>query len=324
MQNATLISTDRVTPNNTTSAINGRIELVLSKTLWIISMTIAGLIGIFFHASWSAFAVFLTLTAITLCAGHSVGMHRLLIHRSFKTPRWVEYILVYLGTLVGMAGPFGMIRAHDMRDWHQRQTICPPHPGHGAGFYKDAYWQLCCQYKLKNPPAFNMEPHINNDRFYRFLEASWMAQQIPLALLLFYFGGWAWLLWGTCLRIAVSLTGHWVIGHYAHKSGHQGWAINGLPVQGYNLPYFGFITFGESWHGNHHAFPHSAKLGIESGQSDLGYWFIKILEKLGLASEIKGPVSEPAREGLVRVNPVRSASYNLKTQEVTHEVTEEV
>ena len=32
----------------------------------------------------------------------------------------------------GMAGPFGMIRAHDMRDWHQRQTVCPPHPSHGA------------------------------------------------------------------------------------------------------------------------------------------------------------------------------------------------
>ncbi len=52
-------------------------------------------------------------------------MHRLLIHRSFTTPRWLEYLLVYLGVLVGMAGPFGMIRAHDMRDWHQRQVLCP-------------------------------------------------------------------------------------------------------------------------------------------------------------------------------------------------------
>ena len=152
--------------------------------------------AIFVFPSWSGLLVFLGLSAVTLCAGHSVGMHRLLIHKSFKAPRLVEYTLVYLGTLVGMAGPFGMIYAHDMRDWHQRQTICPPHPSHGAGFWRDAYWQLCCTFELTHPPRFQMEPEIANSPFYKFIEKTWMAQQAPLALFLFWIGGWSWVLWG--------------------------------------------------------------------------------------------------------------------------------
>ncbi len=308
MSRTHLIPTDRVIPDSDTSATIGRIVVEPHNMIWIASMSLGGLIGLAFFASWSALAVFLVLSAVTLCAGHSVGMHRLLIHRSFEAPLWVEHTLVYLGTLVGMAGPFGMIRAQDMRDWHQRQALCPPHPSHGAGFIRDAFWQLCCRFRLESPPEFRLEPSIRNDRFYRFLEATWMAQQVPLAIVLFAIGGWGWLLWGIALRVQVSLIGHWAVGHVAHKCGHQGWAVNGLPVQGYNLPRLGLITFGESWHGNHHAFPHSARLGVEAGQSDIGFFFISALEKLGLATNIKGPTSEPKRQGLVRVDPFENSA----------------
>ena len=295
------VATERVFPTANTQTTQGNILLEPAKSIWLLSMIAGGITGLVLYFSWSALVVFITLSAITLCAGHSVGMHRLLIHRSFTAPLWVERSLVYLGTLVGMAGPFGMIRAHDMRDWHQRQTHCPPHPSHDAGFFRDAVWQLCCRYQLTNPPDFEIEEATKNDKFYRFLEATWMAQQLPLAIVLFYFGGVAWVLWGICLRIAVSLIGHWAVGHVAHKRGDQTWIVEGLPVQGYNLPRLGFITFGESWHGNHHAFPHSAKLGIGNNQSDIGFVLIKLLEHVGLASNIKGPDSELPREGLVKV-----------------------
>jgi stearoyl-CoA desaturase (delta-9 desaturase) len=248
-------------------------------------------------------AVFLVLTVVTICAGHSTGMHRLLIHQSFRTPRWLEYLLVYLGVLVGMAGPFGMIRAHDMRDWHQRQALCPPHPSHGAGFWRDGWWQLNCVFRLEHPPEFVFEPEVAGSRFYRFVEATWMAQQLPLAVILWLVGGMEWVLWGISVRIFASLTGHWAVGHFAHRGGHQGWRVEGLPVQGYNIRGIGLITFGENWHGNHHAFPHSARLGVEPGQVDPGFWFIRALEWLGLASAIRLPESEPPREGLVRAEP---------------------
>ena len=197
-----------------------------------------------------------------------------------------------------MAGPLGMIRAHDMRDWHQRQTSCPDHPSHNATFLKDGFWQLCCRFDLAFPPKFEIEPHVKQDRFYRFLEATWMAQQIPLALILFGLGGWGFVLWGVCLRVAVSLIGHWAVGHFAHHHGQQDWLIDNLPVQGYNLPSLSLITFGESLHGNHHAFAHSARLGLKKGQVDLGFGLVKFCESLGLAWDIKEPTSAPPREGL--------------------------
>ncbi|MCB1489221.1 MAG: acyl-CoA desaturase [Bauldia sp.] len=303
MPSRNLVATERVKPLPETSATDGRIVWAPVKSLWISTMAVAGVVGGAFCFSWSAVAVFVVLTAVTICAGHSVGMHRLLIHRSFKTHLWLERLLVYLGTLVGMAGPFGMIRAHDMRDWHQRQTECPPHPSHGAGFWMDAYWQLHCVFRLDSPPAFRIEGEAHKDRFYRAIEATWMAQQLPPAVVLLAIGGWGWVFWGICLRVAVSLTGHWMVGHFAHRTGHQGWRVEGIPVQGYNLPGLGLITFGENWHGNHHAFPHSARLGVEPGQFDPGYILVRSLARLGLAWDIQLPQSRTQRDGLVRVYP---------------------
>ncbi len=297
-----LIATDRVIPTAQTSANKGRIVWDATKSLWWFGHFLGATAAIIWFWQWDAILAAAILTGVTICAGHSVGMHRLLIHRAFQAPLWLERLLVWLGTLVGMAGPFGMIRAHDMRDWHQRQTICPPHPSHGAGFWRDAWWQMHCRFDLRHPPQFVIEPLIANDWFFRAVERTWMLQQLPVALVLYAAGGWAWVLWGICVRIILSLTGHWAVGHFAHRTGHQGWRIDGLPVQGYNLPGLGLITFGENWHGNHHAFPHSARLGVEPGQLDPGFWLIRALERLGLAHAINTPESAPAREGLRRVD----------------------
>lgn len=291
-ETSVLQATARVMPHPRTCAVEGRVRLVPQKAAWLAIHSVAGLYGLIAFADVAAVAVFIGLTAITICAGHSVGMHRLLIHRSFQTYRWLEYVLVWLGTLVGMAGPYGMIRAHDMRDWHQRQVVCPPHPSHDAGFWRDAYWQLCCDFRLGSPPAFQIEDSVSNDPFYRFLERTWMIQQVPVAGLLYLAGGWSWVLLGVSLRIFVSLIGHWLVGHYAHQGENRGQNDSGFSVQGLNLPRLGLITFGENWHGNHHAFPYSARLGIEKGQIDPGFWLIQGLSGLGLVWNIQLPRSQ--------------------------------
>lgn len=167
-----------------------------------------------------------------------------------------------------------------------------------------------CAVRLKHPPRFVIEERVARDRFYRFLEATWMAQQLPLAVLLFALGGLPWVVWGVAVRVSVSLAGHWLVGHYAHRAGHQGWSVDDVAVQGYNLPKFGLVTFGESFHGNHHAFPESARLGIERGQIDLGWHFISVLKLLGLAWAIKLPDNIVPRDGLRRVTASRTAGSN--------------
>jgi stearoyl-CoA desaturase (delta-9 desaturase) len=252
--------------------------------------------------SWSAFAVFLVFSAATLCAGHSVGMHRRLIHGSFACPLWLEYLMVYLGVLVGMAGPIGMIRQHDLRDWAQRQRHCHDYLCHRRSFWLDGFWQLHCELVLARPPQFKLEPRLADDRLYRWMERTWMAQQIPIALILFALGGWSFVVWGVCARVAVCVTGHWLVGYFAHNEGPMRWRVEGAGVQGHDVPLAGLISMGESWHNNHHAFPGSARIGLEPDQPDPGWWLIKILESLGLAWNIRTPATMPARKALVRLD----------------------
>lgn len=49
------------------------------------------------------------------------------------------------------------------------------------------------------------------------------------------------------------------------------------------------ITYGEGWHNNHHAFIYSARLGLKWWQFDPGWYVIKFLQLIGLATDVKLP-----------------------------------
>ncbi|MDF1859387.1 MAG: acyl-CoA desaturase [Verrucomicrobiales bacterium] len=312
------IETERMSPvGPETNPVEASIHWSAGKSVWYSLHLLLGLLGVLFFFDWVAMLVCGALTVITLCCGHTVGLHRLLIHRNLCCPRWLERTLVYLGTLVGMGGAFGMIYLHDIRDWAQRHHECHPFFTHQSWIGKDWWWNLHCGISLENAPVFVIEADVAEDPLYRILQKTWMAQQIPLAVLLFLAGGWGFVLWGICARIALSLTGHWLIGHFAHNYGQRDWHLHGHAVQGFNLPGLGLLTMGESWHNNHHAYPDSARLGIEAGQADPGWWFVMILEKFGLAREIRTPENLPDRPERKRITiaedvPAKLTSFTKK------------
>jgi fatty-acid desaturase len=297
---------ERIFADDSTDPLDGSVRWAPAKSLWLGSMTATAIILGPIYFSWSAVVLFIATSAITLCFGHSVGMHRRLIHSSFDCPLWLEHACVYLGTLVGMAGPIGMIRLHDFRDWAQRQSQCHDYSCHRAGFWRDAWWQLHCRLVLKHPPEFRLEPRLASDRFYALVERTWMWQQLPWAILFFAIGGASWLVWGICVRVSICVTGHWLVGHFSHRKGEQSWIIEGVAAQGYNVRLAGLISMGESWHNNHHAFPGSAKMGLLPGQTDLGWWLIRTFETAGLASNIKTPHNLQSRDGLRRLRRART------------------
>ena len=294
------LSTPRMVADERTSAVKGRVCWAPARSIWIGGMTTAALVLAPFHVTWGAVALFLVTSAVTLCLGHSIGLHRLLIHRSLAVPPWLEWLLVYLGTLVGMAGPLGMVRLHDTRDWAQRQAACHDLHAHRASLLHDAWWQMHCRLDLADPPRFVPEPVLRG-RGLRWLEASWMAQQLPLAALFAWMGGMPWLVWGVFVRVAVGVTGHWLVGHITHRRGPSDWVVDGVAVQGHDLPAVALITFGEAWHGNHHAWPDSARLGLEPGQVDPGWWVLLAMRRLGLAWDLREPAQLMPRAGLRRV-----------------------
>jgi fatty-acid desaturase len=282
-----------------TDALAGTVRWSPAKSLWLSAMTLAALIGGPLTFTWGALALFLASTAVTVCLGHSLGMHRRLIHRSFDCPLWLERLLVYLGTLVGMAGPFGMVRQHDIRDWAQRKPSCHAYLAHRSGIWRDGLWQLHCELTLAHPPRLEFERRVAADRFYRFIDRTFMAQQLPWAVLFLAVGGVPWVIWGIAMRVAASLTGHWLVGYFAHNRGPRSWHIEGAGVQGYNVRYCGLITMGEAWHNNHHAFPGSARLGLRPGETDPGWWVLTALSRLGLVWNVRTPEMLPHRPNLV-------------------------
>jgi sn-1 stearoyl-lipid 9-desaturase len=270
------------------SPVGGRVRWDPVHSLWNGGMLVASITFAPIFFSWSALAIFLGLTGGFILLGHSVGFHRRLIHRSFECPLWLEHLLVWIGTSVGMSGPLWMIRTHDMRDWAQRQADCHDYLAHRQSMPIDGWWQLHCRLELDRPPDFDFG-RAGQDRFYRFPERTWIAQQLPIAALLFLGGGWPWVVWGVCVRVSASVTGHWLVGHLAHRRGPQSWLVEHAGVQAHNVPWAAIPTMGEAWHNNHHAFPGSAKIGLYPGQSDWGYLFIRMLEQRGLAWNVVLP-----------------------------------
>ena len=100
----------------------------------------------------------------------------------------------------------------------------------------------------------------------------------------------------------MSVLGHWLIGYFAHNQGGRNWHVKGAAVQGYNVPFAALLTMGESWHNNHHAFPGSARLGLEPGQWDPGWWVLRALEALGMVSDLVTPDRIENRAELLRVH----------------------
>src|SRR5215475_2793099 len=185
-----------------TSATLATVRWKPAKSIWITAMTFTAALGGPVVFTWDALALFLVTTAITVCLGHSLGMHRRLIHRAYDCPPWLERLFVYLGTLVGMAGPYGMIRQHDIRDWAQRKPACHPYLAHRSSMLRDGFWQLHCELKLAHPPALVLERKVAEDRFYQFIDRTWMMQHLPWAVLFYAIGGMPWLIWGIAARVA--------------------------------------------------------------------------------------------------------------------------
>jgi stearoyl-CoA desaturase (delta-9 desaturase) len=286
-----------------TDPVSGMVRWDPVRSIWNGSILILALGLGPFYFTWSAFALFLVLSAVTLCTGHSVGYHRRLVHRSFKCSKWLERILVWMGAIVGMGGPLWTIRAHDTRDWAQRQPQCHDFLAHRFGLLKDGWWNLHCRLVLDHPPRFDPGPGIGDDPFYRFLERTWMWHQLPIGVALYVVGGWPCVVWGVFVRVAACTTMHWFISYFAHTKGPQSWVVDGAGVQAHDVPIAAIPTMGESWHNNHHAFPASARHGIYPGQPDPGYRFIQILEWLGLVWEVQTPDKLPPRPGITPVRP---------------------
>lgn len=233
------------------------------------------------NTTWGAVGVALVLHWITGCLGITLGWHRLIAHRSFQVPKWLEYFFVLCGSLACQHGPIEWIGLH--RHHHRFSDKSNDHHDSGKGF-----WWSHMGWLLRNVPAEEEIPRftrdINNDPVYLFCEKYFLAMQFGLAGLLFLLGGWPFVIWGVFVRLVVVYHCTWLVNSATHKFGYRNYQTDDAST---NCWWVAVVTYGEGWHNNHHAFQHSARHGLKWWEFDLTWMHIRLLQALGLATKVK-------------------------------------
>ena len=265
----------------------GRVRFDLGKTLWLWGMAVPGLALGLPAATPATLAASLALAFLTLCVGHSVGLHRGVIHQTYEARPAVRGALAYLFVLTGLGGPLSWARLHAVRDYWQNRADCPRYFAYRHGLARDFIWNLHLRFEPADDRALaRLPPGITGDRWLRFLERTWPLHVLALSLAIIAVAGPGAVAVCVCARTAAGITGHWFVGYAAHAWGERRYAVPGAAESGTNIWLLGVMSFGEGFHNNHHAFPQSARMGLRPHEIDLGYASLCVLRALGLVSGI--------------------------------------
>ncbi len=254
--------------------------------------------------SWSAFGVFIFFQLLTGCLGITLAFHRLLTHRSFKVPKWLEYTLTLFGSLAIQGGPLKWVATHRVHHAYADRPQDPHSPNRGF-WWAHVFWLLAFDDVLDHPTKFTM--YVNDltiDPVHRFIEKTHVLQSVALGVLLFALGGWSWVVWGIFARCTFVWHCTWLVNSAAHIWGYQTYTTN---EGSRNNWWVAILTYGEGWHNNHHAYPTSAAHGLKWWEFDLTYAIIKAMALLGWATEIRLPRGNPAQ--LPALSPAEYAKW---------------
>jgi stearoyl-CoA desaturase (delta-9 desaturase) len=235
--------------------------------------------------------------------GMTIGYHRLLAHRGFACPKWVEHGLALLGACCLQDAPARWVAAH-RRHHHHADEPDDPHSPLVSFFWGHVGWLLVANPDLDRIGAYgSYAKDIVRDPFYKALERGYFAI-ILLSWLIFFATGYAGeliaggapmaaartgasiLVWGVFVRTVAVWHITWTVNSLAHLWGYRNYATDEASRNNW---FVAVITSGEGWHNNHHADPRSAKHGHRWWELDLSYLIVRLLGLLGLARQIAMP-----------------------------------
>lgn len=242
--------------------------------------------------------------AVTM-VGVGTGFHRYFTHRSFEAPMPIRVALGIAGCMAAQ-GPVsfwvGFHRIHHARSdsagdphspvvnrngwWQRVRGFCYAHTGWLFFHQIDRWDRLNAAFDVLTDPVI---------RFIDRLYFVWIALGLAIPALLggvisgSWEGAWTGFLWGGLVRLFLVHHSEFSINSICHLFGPRPYETQDMSR---NNPWIGIIAFGDGWHNNHHKFPTSAMHGLRWWQVDLNGYLILILEKLGLARNVRRPSRE--------------------------------
>ena len=237
--------------------------------------------------SWSALGVTIGLHWLFGSIGICLGYHRLLTHRSFQVPQWLEYIIAFIGALALQGGPIFWVAGHRLHHLHTEDFDQDPYSAKRGFWWSHMLWLFYPKGDFFDYDAYKkFAPDLDRDPFYRWLNKNFLVLQVPVALGLYLLGGWSFVIYGVFLRAVVLWHSTWLINSASHMWGYRSFSNED---NSRNLWWAALLTYGEGWHNNHHAYPNVAKAGWRWWEVDPTWWAIQVLAKLGLARKIVLP-----------------------------------
>ena len=278
-------------------------------TFFMVAFHIGAIVALFFF-SWKAVAVAAVLWVVSGSFGIGMGYHRLLTHRGYKTPKWLEYTLTTCGTLALEGGPIYWVATHRLH--HQLTDVeGDPHTPLEGGFWAHIGWIITGKtIHNDNSELLPYVPDLRKDRFHMWI-SKW--HWVPLTLLglgLLLIGGWPYLLWGTFFRTSIGLHFTFLVNSATHMWGSQRFLTGDKSTNSF---WVAILSFGEGWHNNHHAHPQSARHGLTWYEIDWNWYCISFLKMVGLAWDVKLPRFMTEKVPLAAVAATAPAEEELAT-----------
>jgi len=251
-----------------------------------------GAVAALFFYNWQRLTVMVALYVLAINVGIGMCYHRLLTHRGYQLPKWLEHSMAVCATLSLEGGPIFWVATH--RVHHQlSDREGDPHTPREGGWWAHLGWIVWGNALHAQTHALaRYVPDLDRDRFYLWLSKyHWIPITVSGALLFglgWLGGGWTnavgMLLWGGFLRVTLGLHATWLVNSATHLWGSRRFETRD---DSRNNWWVALVTGGEGWHNNHHAHPVSARHGLAWYEIDPNYWGIWLLAKLGLARKIQ-------------------------------------
>ena len=249
---------------------------------FMVAFHLGAIVALFFF-SWKALAVAVFLNWVSGSLGIGMGYHRLLTHRGYKTPKWVEYFLTTCATLALEGGPIFWVATHRIHHQYSDKEGDPHSPIDGK-WWAHAGWILMGKSMHHDTTTLaRYVPDLAKDKFHIWITKYNYVPMIVLGVVLFAIGGLPFLLWGVFFRTVFGLHSTWLVNSATHSWGTRRYQTRDLST---NSWWVALLSFGEGWHNNHHAHPVSARHGLAWYEVDFNWYGICALRALGLAKDI--------------------------------------
>jgi stearoyl-CoA desaturase (delta-9 desaturase) len=283
-------------------------DRLITGTVTVVPFLALGIVGWQVWAEllhWRDIAVFAILYLGT-GLGVTVGFHRLFTHRSFATKPWMRGIFAAMGSMAIEGPVISWVADHRKHHAFADQPGDPhsPHVDHGVGWrgalrgllHAHMGWLFIHTQRgarKRYAPDLVADPVVSwVDRTFVFWALGGLGAAFGLGWLIggTVTAGLTGLLWGGAVRLLVLHHVTFSINSLCHFFGRRRFDTGD---ESRNLAWLSFLSLGEAWHNNHHAFPTSAAHGLRWWELDLSSLVIRGLERVGLAWDV------------VRIDPAR-------------------